>query len=122
MVACRNTLEYKQVIHLINVICGKVFSQNPHLQIHIRIHTGDTCTPYKCRICGEVFSLVGILIHRITLEYIHTCILVINLTNVMYVVKDLIRIINYRHTLEYIYILVINLNNMIYICVVKDFK
>jgi hypothetical protein len=54
-------------------------------------------------------DLVGILIYRITLEYIQ----VINLANVMYVVKDLVGILTYRHTLEYI--LIINLNNMIYI-------
>jgi uncharacterized Zn-finger protein len=35
-------------------ICGKVFSQNHHLQNHIRIHTGDK--PYKCKICGKGFS------------------------------------------------------------------
>jgi uncharacterized Zn-finger protein len=35
-------------------VCGRVFSQNSHLQRHIRIHTGDK--PYKCDICGRVFS------------------------------------------------------------------
>jgi KRAB domain-containing zinc finger protein len=36
------------------VVCDKVFSQNQHLQYHIRIHTGDK--PYKCDICGKGFS------------------------------------------------------------------
>ena len=40
----------------------------------------------------------------------------INLINVIYVVKDLIRILTYRHTLEHT--LLINLINVIY--VVKD--
>ena len=41
----RHTLEHILVIHLtfdIQVhVCGKGFSQNPHLQTHIRTHTGD---------------------------------------------------------------------------------
>jgi hypothetical protein len=41
---------------------------------------------------------------------------VINLINVMYVVKDLVVILTYRHTLEHIQ--VINLINVMY--VVKD--
>jgi predicted nucleic acid binding AN1-type Zn finger protein len=36
-------------------VCGKVFSQNGTLQNHISIHTGDG--PYKCDICGKVFSV-----------------------------------------------------------------
>jgi len=38
---------------------------------------------------------------------------VINLINVIYVVKDLVRMVAYRHTLEYI--LVINLISVIYV-------
>jgi KRAB domain-containing zinc finger protein len=35
-------------------ICGKVFSENGILQKHIRMHTGEK--PYKCDICGKGFS------------------------------------------------------------------
>ena len=45
MVTYRNTSE---CILVINVICGKGFSQNGHLQKHIRMHTGDK--RYKCDI------------------------------------------------------------------------
>ena len=64
-----------------------MFSLNHHLQIHIRTHTGDIIinVPYKCDVCGKGFSRN----YRITL----VCILVINLLNVMYVVKDLVRIL-----------------------------
>ena len=43
---------YRYNVH----VCGKGFSQNPHLQIHIRTHTGDK--PYKCdvHVCGKEFS------------------------------------------------------------------
>jgi hypothetical protein len=47
--------------------------------------------------------------YRDTLEHIQ----VINLLNVIYVVKCLVRIITYRHTLEHIQ--VINLLNVIYV-------
>ena len=47
--------------------------------------------------------------HIRTLEYI----LVINLINVIYVIKDLVRMVAYRNTLEYI--LVMNLINVIYV-------
>jgi hypothetical protein len=52
--------------------------------------------------------------YRTTLSLEH--ILVINLVNVIYVVKDLVRMVTYRTTLEHI--LVINLINVMY--VVKD--
>ena len=110
------------MINLINVIYGKGFSQNPHLQIHIRTHTGDK--PYKCHICGKGFSENGNLqIHIKT----HTgdtpykydicgkgfsqnphCIHIRTHTGDkpykchIYVVKDLVKMVTYRHTLEYI--------------------
>ena len=31
-------------------VCGQLFSKNDSLQTHIRMHTGDT--PYKCDICA----------------------------------------------------------------------
>jgi hypothetical protein len=34
----------------------RMVTYNVHVQTHIRIHTSVTCTPYKCHICGKVFS------------------------------------------------------------------
>ena len=35
-------------------ICGKVFSLNQSLENHFRMHTGDK--PYKCEISGKGFN------------------------------------------------------------------
>ena len=58
MVAYRNTLEHILVMNLIIVmfVVKCLCSENRSLQRHIRTHTGDTCKPYKCDICGKGFS------------------------------------------------------------------
>jgi hypothetical protein len=57
-------------------------------------------------------TFIRLVTYKHTLEHIQ----VINLINVIYVVKDLVRMVAYKHTLEHIQ--VINLINVIY--VVKD--
>jgi KRAB domain-containing zinc finger protein len=42
-------------------ICGKVFSVNSSLQTHIRIHTGDNL--YTCDVCGKAFNVNSSLQH-----------------------------------------------------------
>jgi KRAB domain-containing zinc finger protein len=39
-------------------ICGKVFSRNSRLQQHITTHTGDK--PYRCDKCGKGFIHNGV--------------------------------------------------------------
>ena len=56
MVTYRHTLEHILVINIINVmyVVTLGFSQNGHLQTHIRIHTGDK--HYQCHVYGKGFS------------------------------------------------------------------
>ena len=71
-------------------VCGKGFSENGSLQNHNKTHTDDK--QYKYDVSGKGFSRGGSLRH--TLEYI----LVINLINVIYVVKDLVRMVQYVYS------------------------
>jgi uncharacterized Zn-finger protein len=32
------------------------FKQKGNLQRHIKVHTGDTCKPYKCDVCDIMFT------------------------------------------------------------------
>jgi hypothetical protein len=71
----------------------------------VYLHTGDK--PYKCDVCGKVFSdSSNLQIHIIF-------ILVINMFNGIYVVECLVGILTYRNTLEHI--LVINRINVMYV-------
>lgn len=48
-------------------ICGKSFTQHPHLKSHILIHTGER--PYKCAHCNKGFMTRG---HLASHESVHT--------------------------------------------------
>jgi hypothetical protein len=81
----------------------------------IRIHTGD-----KHICCINLINVIYVikdLVRMVAYRNTLEYILVINLINVA---KCLVRMVTYRNTLEYI--LVINLNNMLYIIMVKDFR
>lgn len=53
-----NVLYQKKQKHICSY-CGKIFTQNNHLQQHVRIHTGER--PYVCHLCNTAFHQQGSL-------------------------------------------------------------